>query len=153
MTSHFYMSSNHLSKHIFHSDWDTSKTCWRRKSLTTHFVFLFFWYVGIKPMSMGAKSGLYGEGPINSTFWPVNKTLVWAHIVMLNNDSSSLVLFSNFSEDKQGKQIVVYRLELTVQRCSSETVATWSVLPKKQATICFEVIFPQTTFVGFGSTS
>ena len=35
-------------------------------------------------------------------------------------------------------------------RCSSGTNAAGPVLPKKQATICFEVIFPQTMFVGFG---
>ena len=69
---------------------------------------------------------------------------VSARFVMLNNDSSSLVRFSKFC-----KEIVVYHSELTVQCCSSGTVATWPVLPKKQATICFEVIFPQTAFVGF----
>ena len=43
------------------------------------------------------------------------------------NDSSFLVRFSNFF-----KEIVVYHSELTVQRCSSGTVATRPVLPKKQ---------------------
>ena len=46
--------------------------------------------------------------------------------------------------------ILVYQSEFTVPRCSSGTVATWPVLQKKQVTICFEVIFPQTTFVEFG---
>ena len=50
--------------------------------------------------------------------------------------SSFLVRFSTFT-----KEVVVYHSELTVQRWSSSTVATWPVLPKKQATICFEVLF------------
>ena len=48
---------------------------------------------------------------------------------------------------------MVYHSELTVLRCSSGTVATWAVLPKKQSTICFEVIFLQTIFDRFGSGS
>ena len=40
-------------------------------------------------------------------------------IAMVNNDSSSLDRLRNFSE-----KIVVYHSELTVLRCSSETVAT-----------------------------
>ena len=59
---------------------------------------------GNKEKSLGAKSGLYGGWRINLTFWPVNKVLIWAEvwkhgIAMVNNDSSSLVRFSNFSED------------------------------------------------------
>jgi len=42
---------------------------WWRKSLTTHFSF----DVGIKKMSLGAKSGLYVGLPINSNFWPVKR--------------------------------------------------------------------------------
>ena len=37
----------------------------------------------------------------------------------------------------------MHHSELTVLRCSSGTVATWPVLPKKQAIICVEAIFPQ----------
>ena len=51
------------------------------------------------------------------------------------------------------KQIVVYHSELSVLWCSSASVATWPVLSRKPAIICFEVIFPQTTFVAFGSGS
>ena len=43
----------------------------------------------------------------------------------------------------------MYHSELIVPRYSSGTVSTWPVLPKKE-TIFFEVIFTQTTFVGFG---
>ena len=45
---------------------------------------------------------------------------------------------------------MVYHSELTVLRCSSGTVTTWPALQKKQATIGFEVICPQITFVGLG---
>ena len=51
------------------------------------------------------------------------------------------------------RQIVVFHSELTVLRRSSGTVATWQVLLKKHANICLEVIFSQTTSVGFGSGS
>ena len=48
---------------------------------------------------------------------------------------------------------MLFYLELTVLRCSSRTVATWPVLQKKLATICFEAIFPHRTFVAFDSSS
>jgi len=41
------------------------------------------------------------------------------------------------SPKTSGKQIVVYH--------SNVKVATWPVLPRKQATICFEELFPRTT--------
>ena len=71
-----------------------------------------------------------------------------ARIAMVNNESSSLVRFSTL-----GKKILVYHSELTVLRCSSGTVATLTVLQKKQATICLEVFLPATAFIGFGSGS
>ena len=67
---------------------------------------------------------------------------------MVNNDAVFRI-----SPKTLGKQIVVYHLELTVLRCSSATVVTWPVLLQKRATICFEIIFTQTTFIGFGSGS
>ena len=73
---------------------------------------------------------------------------VRTRIAIVNNDSSFFVRFSNFS-----KKIMVYHSELTLQRYSSGTVATWPVLPKTLATICFDVLFPQTAFVGFRSSS
>ena len=63
---------------------------------------------------------------------------VRVRIAMVNNDSFSLVRFSNFA-----KEIVMYHSKLTVLRCSSGTVATWPVLLKKQVCICFVVVFPQ----------
>ena len=65
---------------------------------------------------------------------------VRVRIALMNNDAYSLIRFSNF-----GEEIVVYHSELTALHCWNETVATWPDLPKKQATICFEAIFPQTT--------
>ena len=59
-----------------------------------------------------------------------------------------LFVFQNVSEE-----IAVYHSQLTVLRCSSETVAMRPVLSKKHATICFEVHLSRTTFVGFGSAS
>ena len=73
-------------------------------------------------------------------------------IVMVNNDSSSAVRFTNFSE---GLRQANCGIPLTIHRPTmlSGTVATWPVLPKKHAIICFEVLLPRTTFVGFGSSS
>ena len=52
-------------------------------------------------------------------------------IAITYNYLSFLVRFSNFSKEK----------ELTVQCWSSATIATGPALPKKPATICFEVVF------------
>ena len=60
---------------------------WRWKPLTTN----FFLDIRNKNKSLGTKSGLYGEWTINS--------MVTARIVVVNNDSSSLVRFSIFSKD------------------------------------------------------
>ena len=101
--------------------------------------------------------GCYGVWPINSTFWPVKKAQVWVHVRELALTSWTMIRILLFifriSPRTLGKQIVVSHSEFTVQRCSSGTVATWPALPKKQSTICFEVNFSQTTFVGFGSGS
>ena len=75
---------------------------------------------------------------------------VRARIVMVNNDASSLFVF-RISPKTLGKQIVVNHSELTVLRYS--TVASLAVLPKKQVTICFQVLLPRTSFVEFGSSS
>ena len=77
---------------------------------------------------------------------------VRARIVMVNNDSSSLLRFSNFSEDFRQENCGV-PLRIDVLWWSSAIIDTWPVLLKKLDTIFFEVIFPQTTFVGFGSGS
>ena len=64
-----------------------------------------------------------------------------------------LLFVFRISPKTLGKQIVVYHSELTDLRCSSGTLATLSVLPKKQTTVCFEVLLTRTTFIGFGSFS
>ena len=114
---------------------------WWRKSLTTH----FFLMCGNKEKSLGVK--LYGGWPINSTFWPVKKTLVWTDMwepALSWWTMIRLLLFVfRISPKTLGKQIVVHNSEVTVLRYSSRTVATWPVLPKKQATICFAVPLPQ----------
>ena len=81
----WFIHSNHLSKHFFHSDWDISKTWFLNAStpssghenLWLHFVFLIFWN---NKKSLGAKSELYGEWSISSTFWPMKKALLWADV-------------------------------------------------------------------------
>ena len=73
---------------------------------------------------------------IDSTFRPAHLSqCVRARISMLNNDSSSLVHSSNFYENfRQTNCGVPLRID------------TWSVLPKKQANICFEVLLPRSLF-------
>ena len=109
---------------------------------------------GNKENSMGAKPGLYGGWAINSPFWPVKKAPVWLDVWEFALSWCTVIRLLLFvfriSAKILGKQIVVYHSKLTVLRCSSGTVATWPAFQKKLATICFEVIFQQTTFVGFG---
>ena len=75
-----------------------------------------------------------------------------ARIVMVNNALSSLVRFSNFSEDFRQTNCGV---ALKIDR---PTMLKWNIrhmsrLQKKPATICFDVLLPRTTFVGFGLSS
>ena len=72
-----------------------------------------------------------------------------ARIVVVKSDPSSAVGFPDCLEDN-GQ--IVYHSELTVLRCSSGTIATSPVFPKKQAIICLEVLHTQATFVGFSSS-
>ena len=74
-----------------------------------------------------------------------------ARIVVVKSDASSAVGFL-ISWKITDKQMVVYHSELTVLRCSSSTIVTCPVFPKKQAIICLEVLSERTTFVGFGSS-
>ena len=48
--------------------------------------------------------------------------------------------------------MVAFHSELTVRRCSSGTIATCPVFPKKKAIIWLEVLRAQATFVGFGAS-
>ena len=41
---------------------------------------IFFLMCGNKKKSLAAKSGLYGGWPINTTFYPVNKAVIWADV-------------------------------------------------------------------------
>ena len=73
---------------------------------------------------------------------------VRACIVMLINDSSSLVRFSNFSEDFwQTNCGVALRIDRSkMLKWNSRDVTSF-------ATICFEVLLPPTTFVELDSSS
>jgi len=63
-----------------------------------------------------------------------------ARIVMVHNDPSSLVRFSNISEDFSHSNCgVPLKIDLLKR--------------KKLANFCFEVLLLRTTFVGFGSSS
>ena len=127
---------------VFHSDWDTSKTWFSNTSTASsgddnRWARIFFLMCGNKEKSLGAKSGLCGGWPLNSTFWPVEKALVWAVVLKLALSwfkMTRLLLFVfRISPNTLGKQIVVYHSEFTLLLCSSGTVATSPVLSKKQS--------------------
>ena len=71
-----------------------------------------------------------------------------ARIVVVKSDP----LVFPISWNTTGKQMVVHHSESIVLRCSSATIATCPVFPKKQAIICLKVLRARATFVGFGSS-
>ena len=146
---HDFMRSNHLSKQ--HSFWTSTASTASSGDENSWLRFFFLMCSNKK------KSGLYGGWPINSMFWPIKKALLWADVWEFALPWWTIIRLLLFvfriSPKNLGKEIVVYHSEWTAIRCSSGTVATWPVLPKKQATICFEVLLSRTTFVGFGSSS
>ena len=73
---------------------------------------------------------------------------VRARIAMVNNESSSLVRFSNFSEE-----IVVYNSGLTVLHCFRGTVAHMTSFVEETGDYLLRSYFPQISFVRFGSGS
>ena len=58
--------------------------------------------------------------------------------------------FFLISSKISGKNIVEHHSKLTLLRLSSSFVATCPFIPKKQATVCFEMLLARTHFVGFG---
>ena len=91
----------------------------------------FSWYVGIKTSHWVPSQGCMADDPT-----------IGSHVEQW---FVSLVSFSNFSEDFR-------QTNCSVQlRIDSPTMLNWNshYMAKKQT----EVIFPQTTFVGFGSAS
>lgn len=107
----------------------------------------FSWCVGIKRSHWVPSQGCTADDPSIRRFGRSKRRWFEPMCTMIR----LLLLVFRISSKISGKQMVVYHSELIILRCSSRTVATWPVLPKKQATICFEVLFPRTTFVGFGS--
>ena len=107
----FPLRLRHLQNKVFEH---SNSIFWWRKTLTTHFIMMY----GNKEKSLGAKSGLYGGGPINSTFWPVNMALIWADVWELALPRWTMICLLLFvfrmSPKVLGKQIVVYQSELTV---------------------------------------
>ena len=148
-------------KHFFQSDWGNSKTCVLNASTASSGVENrcprnLFLMCGNNKKSLGAKSGLYGGWPISSIFHSVRNAFVWVDVWELALSWWRMIrlffCFFRISPMTSGKQMVVYHSELTVLRFSSTTDATWPLMPKKQAIICFDVLLPRTTFVGFASS-
>ena len=111
---------------------------------------------GNKKKSFGAKSRLYGGWIIKSMFWMLKNAVFWADVWEIPFWWWRVIrlrrLVFLISCKTTGKQMVVYHSELTVLRCSSGTIATCPVVPKKQAIICLEVLRARANFVGFGSS-
>ena len=73
-----------------------------------------------------------------------------AGIVMMESNASFAVGFS-YSQKIYCQQIFVYHSEFNVFHSTSGRVATCTVFPKKQATICYDVLLPRLTVVRLGS--
>ena len=157
----FCMRLKQLSKHFFRSDWGISKTCILNSSTTSSGVekrwplILFFTY-GNKKKLFGAKSGLYGWWLIKQMFWVLKNIVVWDDVWELLLSWWRMIrlrrLVLLISCKTTGKQMVVYHSELTILHCSSGTITTCPVFPKKQAMNCLEVLPEPATFAGFGSS-
>ena len=147
------MRLNQLSKHFCHSYWGLSKACILNASTTSSGVkkrwpLIFFTY-GNKKKLFGAKSGLFGGWLIKSMVWELKNAVVWANVWELALSAWRVTRVRRLTTGWKttGKQMVVYYSELTVLCCSSGTIATCSVFPKKQAFICLEVLRVRATFV------
>ena len=117
-----------------------------RKKLTSNFFFTY----GNKTSLFVSKSSLIRRmtHQIDAVVWADvwELALLWWRVIRL------LRFVFLISWMTTGRQMVVYHSELTVLRCSSGTIATCPVFPKKQAIICLEVLRAWTTFLGFGSS-
>ena len=76
---------------------------------------------------------------------------VRTRIVVVKSDPFSAVGFPDFLEGNW-KTIGCVPLRIDCWRCSSGTIETCPVFPKKQVIICLEVHRARATFVGFGSS-
>ena len=155
------MRLNQLSKHFCHSNWGISKTGVLNASTASSGIekrwpLIYFLLTGIKRSHSVPESGLYGGWLIKSIFWVLKNAVVWVNVWELALSWWIVILLRRLvfpiSWKTTGKQMVVYHSELTVQRCSSITIATCPVFPKKRAIICLEVLRARATTVRFGSS-
>ena len=95
---------------------------------------------------MGAKSGLYGGGAINSTLAGQKGAglirCVRARIVMVNNDSSSLVRSSNISDDFRPTNCgVPFRIEASRLLMNSKNCGNALVLQHLKIQLKINILF------------
>ena len=112
---------------------------------------------GNKMKSFGAKSGLYGRWHIKSMFWVLKNVVVWADVWELPLSWWRAICLQRLvfliSWKTTGKQIVVFHSELTVLRCSSGTIATCPVFPKKtgdhllRSALCLKHLYSWLLFI------
>ena len=125
-----------------------------RKTLTSHFIF----YVRKQKENIRYQVRTIQRMTHRINILSVQKCsclsrCVRARILVVKSDPFSAVGFPDFLEDKwQTNGFVPLRINCSVLRCSSSTIATCSVFPQKQAIICLEVLRAGTTFVAFGSS-
>ena len=139
---HFCMHLIQFSKHFFHSE---KHAFWMHQPLfrvPKIFAYvIYFWCAGIKKRSLDAESGLYGGWPINPCFSILEIPLFEPICEGFRRHHEELCAFSAFSDfferllAKKGQFWIVH----DYLRCCNTTIPKWPVMPKKQATICFDV--------------
>ena len=148
------MRLNQLSKHFCQSNWGYFQNVHSgainhffrcRKTLTSNFIFYVRCHVRtIRRMTTKLIFWVLKNAVVLADVWEL--ALSWWRVIRLR----WLILLISWTTT--GKLMVVYHSELTVLRCSSGTIGTCPVFPKKQAIICLKVLRARATFVGFGSS-
>lgn len=120
---------------------------------------VYFWWIGIKRSHRLLNQGCLENKPsirclVFQTFFRLSRC-VRTRIVMRKNYSPILLFVSYFYVDFWRTNVVYYS-EMTTLRYYNATIATWQAMPKINATICFDVLFPTrslcTSFVRFDSS-
>ena len=145
------MRLKQLSKHFCHSDWDISNTCILNAStllqvLKNVDLSFYFLRTRIKRSHCVPKQDYTTDDSLNRIQNAVVWADVWEPALSWWRVIHLLRLVFLISWKTTGKQMIAYHLELTVLRCSSGTIATCQVFPKKQAIICLEALRARATF-------
>ena len=153
---HFCMHLNQFLNYFVHSYWGNCKTCvWidqpflRASKIVVHVI--YFWSTEQKVNGCQIKVVRRFNHHFDNLAFQIVSPLgrcMRARIAMMKNYEPVFRVFQIPPTDF-GKLIVVYHSILNALCFSNDNVTTWLVLPKKQTTICFDLILARTTCVGF----